>query len=430
MACILITIDCGRADHVSGDEVPTPNLDRFREEAVTYARCYAHANVTLPSHRTLLTGLWPSEHGVVSNFADVPLPGDSLPGRLESRGVSQEAFVSINFLELLLGRRVGGTLDAFFKTLNGSESFSQAKVHGTKVRLGLRGFRRDAHHTLEAAWRWIKGQPPEANPFLFIHLFDAHTPYQAPKTLISKELSRYGDSASAERTLKSQLEEKQWFCGDSGSLAERRPLAYQPAVYRAALRFIDLEIGRFFERLRKTGHWGRSTVAITADHGENLGEHGVYCGHQLLFDETVHVPCFLKYPDGKDAGSTVEFSVGHRDLAQSLAGHYNLKLPGQGLPLAALNKERNQFSENAKRYHAALRCRSWTYIRPWILPTLEPKLRNNIFKQTGWIEGKGLKPVELPGRLAEILEELEGLKIADEGVDFEIEAQLRGLGYM
>lgn len=429
MACILITIDCGRADHLLGDGVPTPSLDAFREEAVTYSRCYSHTNITLPSHRTMLTGLWPSRHGVISNFVDVPLPDESLPSQLASRGVPCDAFLSTNFLELLLGQRIGDTMDPFFKSLDGSEPFLTAKIHGVKVRMGRRDVRREAGKTLNLALKWLGRIDPEREPFSLIHLFDAHTPYAAPDSLIEEELSRAAVKVESDSSLKEQLDERELFCAHPQlRLKEKISIDYHPAVYRAALRHIDAELGRFFERLKETGHWDRSTIAITADHGENLGEHGVYCGHQLLFDETIHVPLIVKYPGGKSASTTVDFAVGHADMAQSLAAHYDLTLPGDGKPLAELERGRDQFSEHAKHFQASLRRGSACYIRSWRPPPSDGSLRSKLFEQTGWTGKKG--PKDLPPSLDAIVEELEKSEIAAEGVDREVEAQLRGLGYM
>ena len=102
-----------------------------------------------------------------------------------------------------------------------------------------------------------------------------------------------------------------------------------------------MELGRFFNWLRATEHWDRSTIVVTADHGENLGEHRVYCGHELLFDETIHVPLFVKYPEGRGASTTVDFAVGHIDMAQTLACHYGFSLPGDGKPLEELVQGRD-----------------------------------------------------------------------------------------
>ncbi len=430
MLTLLITLDCVRADYLYGPEAETPVLDRLRGEAVTFRNAYAHSNTTLPSHVTLLTGLLMPEHGVIHNFYR---PGDEqlfLADILREKGTAVGGFVGTHFLESLYASRLDGP-DVFYQV---PESRLIAAV---ARRLGLRGTRRGARDTLDATLSWLRGRM-ETSYFCWTHLFDTHmdywagepyrTRYQVPETPANRSL----DEVLEERGLESYHPVK----------CERHPLEYYPRLYKASISSTDELLGTFFDRLRVLGLWEEALVIVTADHGENILEHGVYCGHPLLFDETARVPLIVKFPEREFAGAEIDAPVGHEDVLPTiLAAAEEKPTRGSGRDLGAcmrdmsFDMDRSILTFHNKMFQASVRRGNRTWIENLDLSELKPRLAH-LYEETGLFDGSGQK-ISDPGSEAELKAVLEaymervGTTAHAEAVqDEEIKEQLRGLGYM
>jgi hypothetical protein len=148
--------------------------------------------------------------------------------------------------------------------------------------------RREGALTLYAALRWLaahKGQPV----FVFIHLFDLHTPYTIPETVArSKGISRYD----------------------------------------AQLEFEDELIGRLKNALVRGGWWDKSLTILLSDHGEGLGDHGELSHGYFIYQSTLHVPLIVHWPGGNATGpSTVQQPAGLIDVAPTILDFLHLPAP-------------------------------------------------------------------------------------------------------
>jgi arylsulfatase A-like enzyme len=151
-----------------------------------------------------------------------------------------------------------------------------------------------------------------------------------------------------------------------------KDLTLYPSIYKAALSYIDHEIGRILEWLEKNKQIDKTLIIVTADHGENLLDNGVYCGHYKLFNETTWVPLIFKdplAPHGKEVSSVIQ----HIDLMPTLLERLSLPIPsqvqGKSLWPAIWNDESVNslaFSEHVHFYQKTLRTEEWQYI--WANP--------------------------------------------------------------
>jgi choline-sulfatase len=247
---LLVTLDTTRADRLGcyGFQLArTPALDRLAAEGVRCADAVSAAPITLPSHSTILTGLYPPAHGVRDN-GTFALGDDAvtLAERLKRAGYRTQAIVSA----LVLNRRynLGQGFDGYDDDL---WSEDQPKLFLIRSRPGPK--------TAARAVRWLEGwseERPRRPFFLWMHLFDAHQPYTAP---------------TAER-LRS------------------------PTVYDAEIAVLDRAVGEVLDELRHQGELDDTLVVVTADHGESLGEHGEKTHAIFIYDATVRVPLLLRYP--------------------------------------------------------------------------------------------------------------------------------------
>ncbi len=281
---ILISIDCLRADHVGayGYRRPTtPNLDAFARESTLFRDAMAVSSYTLPTHASMLTGLPPSFHGATQRRR-ISRSVESLPELLSSAGYGVQGVVSAPFLAPVYGFADG------FDTYK----LSSARAAGLVDK---------ALELLDEG----AGFPR----FLFLHLFDAHHPYSPPGEYIERFGGRTADISKLHAKIQKGI------VPASDAIVEQAR-----SLYDGEIAYVDHELGRFFEELRKRGLYDSSLVVVTADHGEAFLEHGHWEHGRPwrgngpgLYQELLHVPLLVKRP-GQREGEVVEGLVSQTDI--------------------------------------------------------------------------------------------------------------------
>src|ERR1700686_5174162 len=275
---ILITLDTARADRMGflGSTLGlTPNLDTLARESVVFTHAYSQVPLTAPSHATILTGTYPQFHQV--NDFQVPLAQDLpyAPAILRARGYRTSAFVGAMVLDPHAGFARG--FDRGFDTYDAG--FHQARPGEDRYHsMERRGGEVVAH-----ALAWLN-QHPRRPFFMWLHLYDAHDPYDPPEPYKSK---------------------------------------YAAAPYDGEIAYVDSAVGKFLNDLRTRGLYDGALIAVMADHGEALGEHGEDTHGFFLYDETIHVPLVIKLPGaasaGRDsAGKKIDNRVGLVDVLPTI----------------------------------------------------------------------------------------------------------------
>jgi choline-sulfatase len=286
---LVITIDTLRADHLGCygfATARTPNIDRLAREGVRVANAAAVAPITLPSHCSIMTGLYPPAHGVRDNGAYSLGEGAvTLAERLKAAGYATQAFVSAIVLDRRYNLKKG--FDAYDDDLWAEDQpnlFLIRSRRGTKT----------AARFLEWLDRWKVAEPRK--PFFsWVHIFDPHAPYDP--------------------------------------IAADRMLAITP--YDGEIAGADRAVGMLLDGLRKDHLLDNTIVVLTADHGESLGEHGEKTHAIFVYDATIRVPLILRYPRLLPRGKTYTGSVSSVDIVPTLLSA--LRLPGgretQGMDL-------------------------------------------------------------------------------------------------
>ena len=163
---VLITSDTHRADHLgrsgSGSGVNTPFLDSLAEEGALFLDCYASAHTTVPSHSTLMTGLTPVESGVLSNSHSLAEEARTLAEHFAGQGYRTYAAISVTHL----AAEICGLGQGFDRV-------------AAPTRL-----LRDSSETWDQLQGWLESTP-EVPLFVWLHLFDAHAPYEPPEEFLS-----------------------------------------------------------------------------------------------------------------------------------------------------------------------------------------------------------------------------------------------------
>jgi arylsulfatase A-like enzyme len=247
---LLVTIDTLRADRVGayGSALGlTPTLDAFAREGARFEVARAHVPLTLPSHTTILTGLYPPATGVRDNGSfrfDGAHP--TLAGVLKQAGYTTGAFVGAFVLDARFG-------------LNAGFDMYDDRMHGSSANLEV--VQRTAEEVLDPAYRWITAgspQPPAPSPwFAWVHLYDPHEPYTPPEPFASR---------------------------------------YAADPYAGEVAYADAALGAFVGRLRAAGALNHALVVIASDHGESLGEHGERTHGLFAYEATLRVPLLVWAP--------------------------------------------------------------------------------------------------------------------------------------
>ncbi|HEY6324329.1 MAG TPA: sulfatase-like hydrolase/transferase [Thermoanaerobaculia bacterium] len=273
---LLVTLDTVRSDHLGcyGDAAAeTPHLDALARQGVRFAHASSPVPLTLPSHTTILTGLLPPHHGTRNN-GTAPLAAGipTLATVLAGAGYRTAAFVAA----FVLDHRFG---------LNRGFAVYDDEIERPADVSWMLEAQRPGDQVVDRALGWLAAA--DARPFfLWVHLYDAHAPYNPP--------SPY---------------------------RERHP----GRPYDGAIAFDDAQVGRLLAALASRGLDDRTVVAIAADHGESLGEHGELTHGLLLYEPVLSVPLLLRAPGL--AARRVDTPVSLVDLAPSLAGLLRQPLP-------------------------------------------------------------------------------------------------------
>ena len=260
---VLITMDTTRADHLGAwgyTLAHTPNLDALAARGTRFSRVDTAAPITLPSHTTILTGLYPPRHGVRDNGTFVLSPKiETLAKRLAARGYDTAAVVSA----VVLARRQG--LDQGFRIYD--DDLGAGYAQGSLVS------ERTAENTTAAALKAMAGLKP---PFLlWVHYYDPHEEYRPP--------TRFSQLSGGPHRL-----------------------------YDGEIAFMDEQIGELLKKLPKA-----TDVLAVGDHGEMLGEHGEATHGLLLYRAARRVPLLLAGPD-VPAGKTSDCLVRTVDVTPTL----------------------------------------------------------------------------------------------------------------
>jgi arylsulfatase A-like enzyme len=406
---LLLTLDTVRTDALGsygGSRALTPHLDALAGESLRYTQAITTAPYTGPSHASIHTGLHPARHGLRDFLAQsLPRPVVTLAEILAEQGYQTGGFVSAYVLDPRFG------LD------QGFDVYSSPRVGGRKR---LSQPERPARETVGEALTWLAAREPERPFFVWIHLFDAHAPYLPPPRFRAPPPGVAKDS-----------------------------IEWQRHLYYRETTAADLEVGRLVGFLRDRGLYDDLIVAVVADHGELLGEHGrpIRTHSPWLVDAAVRVPMLLRLP-GVLAPGTVDAQVRVIDLFPTLLEALGLEIPpgteGESLRRVVGGSPRAAYSETLYEHHprraeqgrelASLRLDGWKLVTGpgreelYDLRRDPDELRDVAAEHPAVLEGLRVELARLRAGWPEQVRSGE-LELSDEERSDHVE-RLRALGYV
>lgn len=278
---LLITIDTLRADALGsyGGRAATPNLDRLAQSGLRFTFAHAHAVVTLASHASILTGRYPFEHGVRDNAGyRLDEKADTLAEMARRSGLATGAFVG------------AFPLDRQFGLAQGFDVYGD--VGGRAIAQGDFAFtERRAEDVVAEARAWIEKQGGKW--FAWVHVFDPHASYAPPAPFDTR---------------------------------------YSADPYAGEVAYVDHALGPLLDAVRRSAR--PTTIVVTADHGEGLGDHGEATHGTFAYESTLKVPLILaQIGPGREGspGRSVDAPVGHVDIVPTIAALLRITVPA-GLP--------------------------------------------------------------------------------------------------
>ncbi len=300
---LLVTLDTTRLDRLGcygSTRGATPNLDALAADGIRFDAAYSASGSTPQSHASILTGLYPYQHGLRVIYAPsgyrLPASVPTLATVLREKGWTTGAFLSAFTVSEFFGFDRG-----FDRWDNGlakpaGSILVQPRPEGPWL-WALAPNQRRSDATTDRALEWL--EKTRGPFFAWIHYFDPHDAYVRPPDEIVRRFPPLGPG----------------------------PLEARKALYDSEVYFMDLQLGRIFSALKAAGRYENTIVVVVADHGEGLGDHG-WPGHQLLYQEQIHVPLLLRLPGGP-RGRTVSAVVRTIDVFPTVLDWLGIALPAR-----------------------------------------------------------------------------------------------------
>ncbi|HWP93498.1 MAG TPA: sulfatase-like hydrolase/transferase [Thermodesulfobacteriota bacterium] len=405
---ILISIDTLRADHLGSygyGRDTTPNIDRFAKDAVLFTNTIAQSSWTLPSHMSMLTGLYPSGHGVMRPSSKLSDGHLTIAEILQNAGYETVAFTDGAYLS---------------------------------HRFGYQGFDHfdDIGYGIEAIYakavNWLK--KGHSRPFfLFLHTYQVHAPYDPPPAYDIYSDKNYGGIVEVSGNSNDYYKEIK-------PLMTLEDYHYVIDKYDGEIYYTDYYLGKLFNKLKELNLYDDSIIILTSDHGENFLDHPAYhIDHKELYDEIVKVPLIIKAPMFP-TNQIITTQVESIDIMPTVLEKLGISLPNwiDGKSVVELVQKgtygkTHAFSERNYRYKM-IRSNDWKLIHRSDTELELFDLKNDPGEQENLIAEKSsiAKPLyENLGFWMDIQKEKSKLFTADKiELDGELTQKLKALGYV
>ena len=364
---VLITLDTVRADHMGiygYERRNTPNLRSFAQQSTLYSRFVAAAPLTLTSHASIFTGLYPQSHGAFPVRGTYPQGrplADSFPTLATILRGSGYLTLGVMANNTYLRSEFGLTRGFDFadvpepvQIVSGDRPYLLKNALRHIVPVGELGQDLDrryitAREVNQRAYRLLeRAGRQRASFFLFLNYMDAHSPYEPPPPfdrLYPGKNVRF-DGPDYDRVA-AQV-------NDTGKPLDSRVRAHLTSQYDGAIAYLDSQLGELISYLKHTGQYDHTLIVITSDHGESFGlEPRNFVGHDTsVYQNEVGVPLIIKYPNTSQ-GQRDDRLAGHVDLLPTILEVAGLPpLPGaQGVSLLRSNDPTTRYV--VSEFHAS-----------------------------------------------------------------------------
>ncbi len=357
---LLLVLDAGRADHfpIYGYRLNTsPNLAKLAEESVVFENAIAPSSWSIPSHASIFTGKYPSNHNADVTNQFLSYDQLTLAEVLRKNGYNTAGFVGAILIKARFGMSQG------FTTYYDRADFFDYKASYDKLSIRpLLDYAFQVNKLLGAdgesvsselnnkLFSWLE-KNSNSTFFVFVNYIDAHDPYTS------------GSEFKSRFTAKDvPLEEVEKIIGDPGVKVPRNRnisgdiIDYAAALYDTELFNADYNFGKLLEKLDELGIKNNTVIIIVSDHGEELFDHQGFYHYQTLYDEVIRVPLVIYYPEAFTP-KRVEKRVGITSIFPTVLDFLNLEVPEDVDGLSLLPLIRNESGYDREYVYSELLAR-------------------------------------------------------------------------
>ena len=323
MKIIMLDLDTLRPDHLGCygySRNTSPAIDSIARDAMRFDNYYCSDAPCLPSRAALVTGMFGIHSGAVNHgghAADIKSSG------LE-RGFNEPVLENSLFMQFRKAGMLTATVSSFAER---HSSYWFNSGFNEVYNCGKRGGE-SAEEVMPAALDWVERHSDDENWFLHINMWDPHTPYRAPADFgnpfeheptpewitedVLKEHIKHVGPHSINELMMYDDKEYPSYPRQPGKASDMDGLRAVFDGYDCGIRYMDEKVGQLVSLLKNRGIYDDCAIIITSDHGENMGELGIYSEHATADNITPHIPMIIKWP-GMSTGVDTGF-------------HYNLDL--------------------------------------------------------------------------------------------------------
>lgn len=308
---IYIDIDSLRPDHLGAygyGRNTSPNIDKIARDGVRFNNCYTSDSPCMPSRAATISGRFGTRTGIVTHGSrgeKMKLDVETLPTLLREQGVKTAAVSTF-------GRHP-----------------SPWFYIGWENYLDPSGW----HFQATPAWRinelaldWLD-KNAEDDFFLWVQYWDVHSVYNPPEGCVEAVKNEQYPEYPTKEQVDKHKDDKFWH--SAGMMGIQSYEEYQQTVdlYDGEIRYVDYHVGKIVEKLESMGILDDTIIIISADHGEELGEHGVYIEHWSVFDGTNRVPLIVSFPKQAMRGEVRTDLVYQMDLSSTILDLFGVEVP-------------------------------------------------------------------------------------------------------
>ncbi len=299
---LFLLVDTVRADHCSlygYERQTTPNLDQLAARSLVFDRAISPAAWTLPSVASMLTGRYSIEMKAVDGL-----------------GLRQQ---DMTLAELLLDEGFTTMAVSANPLIGPSHAFDQG--FETFVQNSWENAANVNQHFSE----WLK-TAVSTQWFAYLHYIDPHDPYMAPSPFLGQFSDREYQGEFLRAKALNELANTINYGLTTPFPVDGADLEFLRDRYDEEISYWDSTLGRLIENLERESVLDRTIIIVVSDHGEEFGDHGKFKHGKHLFQETIHVPLVVSFPNSELVGRRID-AVETRLLMSSLLGHLGIKKP-------------------------------------------------------------------------------------------------------
>ena len=321
MHVVYIDIDSLRPDHMScyGYGRPTtPYIDRIAEQGTRFTHCFTSDSPCMPSRAATVSGTFGITNGIVTHGErGLLLHGqqETLPYVLRQHSIPAIALASF------------GRHPSPWFSVGWNEYLDPLGRANLNLLPGL-GFQQVAgDEIITSAIEWLNAHRHLEDFYLYVQLWDPHLLYEAPLSCIEAVRNDHYPEHPTPEEVETHQHDRLWHSAPAMGITSYDGWRNLIDEYDGEIRYTDYQVGRLLDALKALGLYDETLFLLASDHGEELGEHGLYAEHGNVYNGTQHIPLILRHPRAEQRGLVSHELVYQLDIAATICDAFSLIPP-------------------------------------------------------------------------------------------------------